>query len=57
MSGGRVGAERADPQDGYREYDFVAFQYRFICNGDFVSQCHEQRIDSETLYLEHKAAL
>ncbi len=23
----------------------AAFQYRFICNGDFVSQCHEQRID------------
>ena len=25
--------------------------------GDFFGQCHEQRIDFETLYREHKAAL
>ena len=29
MSGGRVGAERGDPEDGYWEFVFVAFQYRF----------------------------
>lgn len=51
----------ADPQGdltaslGFIKPDEI--NHTFIRNGDFFGQCHEQRIDFETLYRESKAVL